>query len=69
VVTLWLHYFYEIEAFEKSGRWYRGLIDREQLDKIYAENAIKYLKSLEWHFFGSSYFGITGMKSTSNTNL
>ena len=48
--NLWLYYFYEIEAYEKSGRRYRGIIDREHLNKIYAENAIKYLKSLDWHF-------------------
>jgi len=66
---LWLHYFYEIEAFEHSGKWYRGSINTEQLSKIKPENAVLYLKSLDWHFFGGSYFGIDGMKSTSNINL
>jgi hypothetical protein len=65
---LWLHYFYKIEAFGNSGRWYRGLINLQQLSKINPENSINHLKSLDWHYAGGSYFKSTGIKRNHQIN-
>lgn len=59
---LWIHYFYEIEAFKNSGRWYRGLITHKQLNNINPGNTIQFLDSLDWHFAGGSYFNNAGFK-------
>ena len=64
--SLWLHYFVEYESFSKSGRWYRGLITQENSTNITPENSIDYLKSLEWHLYGGSYFNATGKKGSGN---
>lgn len=53
----WLRYFYEIEAFTASGRWYLGTIDRQQASHLTAQNAKAVLESLRWYFFGGSYYG------------
>jgi hypothetical protein len=54
---LWLRYFYEVEAFKASGRWYRGAITAEQASRLAAETAKDTLEGLDWYFFGGSYFG------------
>lgn len=66
--SFWLHYFYEIEAFENSGRWYRGLINREQLSKINPEKSIHHLKTLDWYYAGGSYFNSTVIKRNQQIN-
>ena len=52
----WLRYFYEIEAFPASGRWYLGAIKAEQASRMKVENAKATLESLSWYFYGGSYF-------------
>jgi hypothetical protein len=59
----WLHYLVEYEAFSKSGRWFMGLIAPERAQAICPEEAVEYLNSLDWHFYGGSYFGGTGKSS------
>ena len=54
--TLWLRYFYELEAFTASGRWYLGAIPAERAEALSADNAKETLESLDWYFFGGSYF-------------
>ena len=53
----WLSYFYEVEAFTSSGRWYRGAIEAEQAALLTAVQAKAVLESLSWYFYGGSYFG------------
>jgi len=53
----WLRYFYEMEAFTASGRWYLGAIRVEQVPLLTAENAKDILESLSWYFYGGSYYG------------
>jgi len=54
---LWLRYFYEVEAFTASGRWYLGVIPAEQASLLTVENAKATLESLDWYFYGGSYYG------------
>jgi hypothetical protein len=56
----WLHYFYENEAFSKSGRWYRGLISEQEIAKLLPEKAVSHLENLKWYIYGGSYFETTG---------
>lgn len=56
----WLRYFYENEAFTKSGRWYRGIISEKEANQITPNNAIEYLENLTWHIRGGSYFETLG---------
>ncbi len=65
----WLHYFVEYESFSQSARWYRGLISEEAVPNIIPTNAIDYLKSLEWHLFGGSYFNSTGERGSGNISV
>lgn len=53
----WLRYFYEVEAFSASGRWYLGALDAEQAERVTAANAKAMLESLSWYFYGGSYYG------------
>jgi len=62
--SIWLRYFMEIEAYEKSGRWYRGLIESEQRAGINPTNALSHLENLKWYFYGGSYFGTSGKKGS-----
>lgn len=54
---LWLRYFVEYEAFSKSGRWARGLIDEETANSMTPEAAVDHLNSLDWYLYGGSRFG------------
>jgi hypothetical protein len=54
---LWLRYFYEMEAFTASGRWYLGAVTAEQAAGLTAENAKATLEGLNEYFYGGSYFG------------
>ncbi len=65
----WLHYFYENEAFTKSGRWYRGLISEKDLTQITLNNAVAYLENLTWHIRGGSYFETLGNYVNGNTKI
>jgi hypothetical protein len=57
---LWLHYLVEFEGFPKSGRYFMGLITQEIADALAPDAAVEYLNSLDWHFYGGSYFGGKG---------
>lgn len=60
----WLKYFYEIEAFTASGRWYLGAVTAGQAAQLTAENAKATLEGLGWYFYGGSYYqGQTGKSS------
>jgi len=55
---VWLRYFYENEAFSRSGRWYLAPLPDTPFD---AQNAREVLGSQEWYFYGGSYYdGQTG---------
>lgn len=53
----WLRYFYEVEAFTGSGRWYLGHVTPEQASALTAEGAKGALEGLDWYYYGGSYFG------------
>jgi hypothetical protein len=60
----WLRYFYEVEAFTGSGRWYLGAITPEQLATLTVEHAKAILEGLDWYYYGGSYYhGRTGRAS------
>ena len=62
----WLRYFFEIEAFTASGRWYLGAIPADQVPLLSAENAKATLEKLSWYFYGGSYYeGESGRTSGS----
>jgi hypothetical protein len=52
----WLRYFYEVEAFTGSGRWYLGAITSEQSAVLIAEHAKETLEALDWYYYGGSYY-------------
>ena len=52
----WLRYFYEVEAFTASARWYLGPISAEQSATLSAEDAKSILEGLRWYYYGGSYF-------------
>jgi len=53
---LWLRYFYEVEAFTASGRWYLGAINADQASQLTVENAKVTLENLSWYLYGGSYY-------------
>ena len=60
----WLRYFYEVEAFTRSGRWYLGCVTPEQFDGLTVENAKGVMEALDWYLYGGSYYdGLTGRTS------
>lgn len=60
----WLRYFYEIEAFTASGRWFLGAVTAEQVSRLTGQNAKETLEGSDWYFFGGSYFlGQSGRSS------
>jgi hypothetical protein len=56
----WLHYFYEIEAFTGSGRWYMVALSDEEANSATADNAANLLFGKPWHIRGGSHFGTSG---------
>ena len=56
----WLRYFYEVEAFTGSGRWYLGAITADQLSALSVDDAKGALEQLSWYFYGGSYYGRSG---------
>jgi hypothetical protein len=60
----WLRYFYELEAFTGSGRWYLGPLAADQAANLNLENARELLEQMPWYFYGGSYYdGKTGKTS------
>lgn len=60
----WLRYFVEYEAFSKSGRWYRGLVSEEVAGTVTPDSAGEILESLDWYFYGGSYFETAGRRGS-----
>jgi hypothetical protein len=52
----WLRYYFVIEAFSRSGRWYLGLVPEDRVAEIREDNALAILNALDWHIAGGSYF-------------
>jgi hypothetical protein len=52
----WLRYFYEVEAFTGSGRWYLGAVMPEQASVLVVEQAKEMLENLDWYYYGGSYY-------------
>jgi hypothetical protein len=52
----WLRYYYVVEAFTASGRFYLGLITAEQAATLTAAEARDTLEDLPWYYYGGSYF-------------
>ena len=65
----WLRYFYELEAFTVSGRWYLGAIDAQQAAPLTGENAKGILESPGWYFYGGSYYGGKFEKTSGRISL
>jgi hypothetical protein len=63
---LWLRYFYENEAFSRSGRWFLGPISGPVSNP---EEVKSTLERLEWYFFGGSYFDGRSGKSSGQIRL
>ncbi|MGC4041822.1 MAG: hypothetical protein QM710_13835 [Flavobacterium sp.] len=57
----WIRYLVEFESFTKSGRWYSGIVNDDDIKNITPENSIEYIESLDWYLFGGSYFSSSGM--------
>ncbi|MGA7932946.1 MAG: hypothetical protein WCA35_05155 [Kovacikia sp.] len=53
---LWLRYFYEVEAFTGSARWYLGAITQQQLATLRLESAKGILEDLDEYYYGGSYY-------------
>ena len=53
---LWLRYFVEYEAFSKSGRWARGLIEPARAETIRSDEVPSFLAALPRYIRGGSYF-------------
>ena len=67
--TLWLNYLIELEFFSNSGRWFRGRIETCDVNTITVLNALDYLRSLDWHFYGGSYYNSTGKRVNSKLSI
>jgi hypothetical protein len=60
----WLRYFYEVEAFPASGRWYLGAITPAEFSSLSLVNAKGILGGLSWYYCGGSYYdGLSGRSS------
>ncbi len=65
----WLRYFYEVEAFTGSGRWYLGAITPEQQATLTRDQAKSTLERLEWYYYGGSYYEGRSGRSSGNIIL
>lgn len=65
----WLHYFVEYESFSRSGRWYRGAIEKDLVSKITASTAVHYLDKTDLRFAGGSYFESDGFLATGEIRI
>src|SRR5450432_230587 len=52
----WLRYFYEQEAFTRSGRWYLGAVTKAQVAELTIESAKQILETLESYYRGGSFY-------------
>lgn len=60
---VWVHYHVEYAAFNKSGRWFRGLISPDLAKTITPKTAVEALAQLDWHFYEGSRFGHSGERA------
>jgi len=58
----WLRYFYGIEAFSRSGRWYRVVLSQEDAAAVTSTNAAEVLSHPTWHFRSGSDFDTEGVR-------
>jgi hypothetical protein len=65
----WLRYFYELEAFSYSGRWYLGAVSPDQVGVLRAADAKALLENLPWYFCGGSYYGGTVFRSSGRLDV
>jgi hypothetical protein len=65
----WLAYQYELEAFSRSGRWYRGLITPAQAEQVAVPGALAILAGLPWYLYGGSYYDSSGKRSDGPLDL
>lgn len=56
----WIYYFVEYEAFSKSGRWFRALINSKDIDKITPLNAVDFFDENSFCIAGGSYYDSIG---------
>ena len=61
---IWLCYFYEIEAFSGSGRWYRGPVGPETAADMTPDDAIPTLEAMDWLLYGGSFYDTAGAFTT-----
>lgn len=59
----WLRYFFEQEAFSKSGRWYRAPVSAAEAASVTETTALTLMARGSWHFYGGSFFDTTGKRS------
>lgn len=53
---VWLHYYYEDNVHDTSGRWYRSMIDPSQVAALDADRARDFLNAAPWKYCGGGYF-------------
>ena len=60
---IWLRFLLEYEFQTMAGRYYRGLIDENIAGQVTPDTAAVILESLDWCFFGGSWFNHAGQRS------
>ena len=58
----WLRYFFELEAFSESGRWYRVPVSDDEAASVTTTTALELMSRRSWYFYGGSYFATTGKR-------
>lgn len=59
----WLHYLVEYHFQTASLCWFRGPIEKREINNINAETALSRLAKLDWYFYGGSKFAGSGRAS------
>ena len=57
-----VHYFYELESFSRSGRWYRAPVTGVDARELTNENARAILTKARLYFYGGSSFESSGQR-------
>jgi hypothetical protein len=58
--TKWINYLYEYPFFTRGGRYYKGIVTDEKLKELTPGTVAEYLESLDWYFYGGSFFDTPG---------
>jgi hypothetical protein len=53
---LWLKYGWELEWESRSGRWYAGIVEPDQIEGLAPQDAPLILEGLDWYLSGGSYY-------------